>query len=85
MTLEERLHKRLWLWRKAALQHRECMEELTENEEEWYLHRAEAEVFERCADELIEDLAKRKSNDLASRVLAPHPSQSSERSLPDPF
>lgn len=76
MTLEERLHKRLWLWRKAALQHRECMEEVEEHQDEWYLHQAEAEVFERCADELIEDLAKGKtSSDLASRVLAPNAAQ----------
>ena len=56
MTLEERLLKRLTLWRQGAKLHRECMDELEEQEREWLLHKFEAEAFERCAAELASDL-----------------------------
>ena len=59
MTLEERLQKRLRLWRAAAKQHRDCMDELDEHDEEWTMHRLEAEVFERVVSELAGDLSAR--------------------------
>lgn len=61
MTLEERLLKRLALWRQAAKLHRQAMDELDEevDKHEWLLHRVEAEVFERCVSELAIDLSAR--------------------------
>ena len=57
MTLEERLLKRVQLWRAAAKQHRECMDELSERDDEWWMHKVEAEAFERCTSELAADLS----------------------------
>lgn len=68
LTLEERLQKRLRLWREAAKQHRQCMDELEEQDEEWMMHRLEAEVFERCITELIVDLSARSATAPASRA-----------------
>lgn len=61
MTLEERLQRRLQLWRAAAKQHRDCMDELNEQDEEWTMHRLEAEVFERVVAELCVDLSARST------------------------
>lgn len=67
MTLEERLQKRLQLWRSAAREHQMCMEELDPESEdpkeraEWFDHKLEAEVFERCITEVIADLSARSS------------------------
>lgn len=63
LTLEERLQKRLQLWRSAARMHRQCQEELNDIENiEWTMHRLEAEVFERCITELIVDLSARSAS-----------------------
>jgi hypothetical protein len=61
MTLEDRLVRRLQNWRAAAKQHRQCMDELDEevDRDEWWLHKSEAECFERCVSELAADLAAR--------------------------
>ena len=71
MTLEQRLLKRSQLWRIAARQHRECMDGFTDREEDWWIHKVEAEVFERCVSELATDLSARSappSPPLARRV-----------------
>lgn len=68
LTLEERLQKRLRLWRIAAKQHRQCMDELQDKDEEWTMHRLEAEVFERCITELIVDLSARSAPTPAARA-----------------
>lgn len=57
MTLEERLLRRLKNWRAAAKLHREAMDELFEHDDEWWMHKVEAEAFERCVSELTADLA----------------------------
>lgn len=59
MTLEERLLRRLRNWRAGAKQHREAMDELNEDSEEYWLHKVEAEVFERVTSELAADLSAR--------------------------
>lgn len=61
MTLEDRLVRRLQNWRAAAKQHRQCMDELDEEVDraEWWLHKSEAECFERCVSELAADLGAR--------------------------
>lgn len=59
MTLEERLLRRLQNWRAAARQHRSCMDELEEQSEEWWMHKLEAEVFERVVSEVAVDLSAR--------------------------
>jgi hypothetical protein len=61
MTLEERLLKRLALWREAAKIHRAAMDELDEDvdRDEWLLHKVEAENFERCVSELAIDISAR--------------------------
>ena len=61
MTLEERLQRRLQNWRAAARQHRECLDELNEESDEYWMHKVEAEVFERVSAELIADLSARSS------------------------
>lgn len=33
------------------------MDELFEQQEEWWMHKLEAEVFERCITEIVSDLA----------------------------
>lgn len=59
LTLEERLQKRLRLWREAAKQHRQCMDELNDDSDEYWMHKVEAEVFERVVAEVIADLSAR--------------------------
>lgn len=67
MTLEERLLKRLRLWQSAARMHRQCQEEIYDEDNiEWTMHRLEAEVFERCIAELAVDLSARSSPSPAS-------------------
>lgn len=68
MTLEERLLRRLKNWRAAAKQHREAMDELNEESDEYWMHKVEAEVFERVVSELVADLGAR--NEPSRRVLA---------------
>jgi hypothetical protein len=64
MTLEERLARRLRNWQAAAKLHRQAMDELDEevDNHEWFLHKSEAEVFERVSSELAADLAARNEN-----------------------
>lgn len=59
MTLEDRLLRRLRNWQAAARQHRQAMDELDEeiDKNEWWMHKVEAEVFERCISELAVDLS----------------------------
>ena len=59
MTLEERLQRRLKNWRAAAREHRSCMDELNEEVDEYWMHKVEAEVFERVISELVADLSAR--------------------------
>lgn len=73
MTLEERLLKRLQNWRAAAKQHREAMDELDGRNEEWWMHKVEAEVFERVVSELAVDLSAR------STASAPRPPRRVQR------
>ena len=55
-SLEERLIKRLRSWRAAARQHRECLDELNDDSDEYWMHKVEAEVFERVMSEIATDL-----------------------------
>lgn len=69
LTLEERLQRRLQLWRSAARMHRQCQEEIDdESNVEWTMHRIEAEVFERCITELIVDLSARSAPSTTPRA-----------------
>lgn len=61
MTLEERLQKRLQSWRSEARNHREAMAEGPAKDEEWWMHKLEAETFERCAGDLAADLSARST------------------------
>ena len=61
MTLEERLQRRLRNWRDAARQHRQCMDELSDESGEYWMHKVEAEVFERVISEVIADLSARST------------------------
>ena len=56
MTLEERLAKRVRNWRVAERDHRNAMIELDDESDEYWLHKVEADLFERVIAEVLSDV-----------------------------
>lgn len=74
MTLEQRLVRRLRNWRDAARQHRDAMDDYDElspdrsEQNEWLMHKVEAEAFERCMSEVVADLSADLPASTAARL-----------------
>lgn len=56
-ALENRLEKRLGEWRKLAKRYRCAQNECDEQSDEWHLNKENAEMIDRLAAEIREDLS----------------------------
>jgi hypothetical protein len=58
MTLERRLQRKLREWMRMATAFRLAQNERDPSEDEWFLNKAEADMIERLANELADELAR---------------------------